>query len=149
MELNDSRLAPIVYLQSIKSDIEYIRSQGNSLMDAQGDVETQNKIMQNIEKLSASVTEQLSSHKAEYEGDTKFEALLDNYDKYIAAKDSFVKSSVVKSTAAGDNKDAALGVPEYMKNFDATKSAVIITLNEIINEQIDLANQTYNDSKLV
>lgn len=60
-----------------------------------------------------------------------------------------MKSSVVKSTAAGDNKDAALGVPEYMKNFDATKSAVIITLNEIINEQIDLANQTYNDSKLV
>ena len=38
IELNDSRLVPIVYLNDIKSDIEYIRSKDNSLMDATDDV---------------------------------------------------------------------------------------------------------------
>lgn len=34
IELNDSRLVPIVYLDGIKSDIEYIRSKDNKIMDA-------------------------------------------------------------------------------------------------------------------
>ena len=37
IELNDSRLVPIVYLGSIQSDIEYIRSKDNKLMDATDD----------------------------------------------------------------------------------------------------------------
>lgn len=149
MELNNSRLIPIVYLESIKSDVEYIRSQGNSLMDAQGNVETQKKIMQNIEDKAASLTEQLLSHKVEYEGDTKFEALLDNYNKYIAAKDAFMKSNLAKSAVGEDSKNVVVGAPEYMRDFDTTKNAVITTLDEIINEQIKLAKQTYDDSELV
>ena len=37
VELYDSRLVPIVYLQDIKSDIEFIRSTDNMLIDASDD----------------------------------------------------------------------------------------------------------------
>jgi methyl-accepting chemotaxis protein len=62
MELNDSRLVPIVKLQSIVSDVDYIRSQSNSLMDASSD-SAKKPIQEDIQARSASVTEKISEYK--------------------------------------------------------------------------------------
>ena len=62
-ELNDSRLIPIVYLENLKSDIEYIRTQGNYLMDAQDDDETKIAVQKNIESRAASINKELEQYK--------------------------------------------------------------------------------------
>lgn len=153
IELNDSRLTPIVYLDTIRSDIEYIRTRDNNLMDATTD--TARKPIQ--EDIISKITS-LNQRLAKYKNNADYKTLLANYDKFITANNAFVKNNGVGTTrtqfAAGGSPTAkpADGVSQpggdsEMKNLDTTKTAVISSLDKIINSQVTAANQTYSQSK--
>ncbi|KZL89907.1 methyl-accepting chemotaxis protein [Clostridium magnum] len=148
IELNDSRLVPIVYISGIKSDIEYIKSKDITLMDAADDA-SKKTIQDDIASKISSINERLSKYKS----NDDFKTLFENYDKFIAANDAFIKSNgvgAVKTLDAGGNDlGAQAGPPTEMLNLDNTKTAVVSSFDEIINKQVTAAKQTYDESKSV
>jgi methyl-accepting chemotaxis protein len=79
IELNDSRLVPIVYIDGIKSDIEYIRTRDNNLMDATDDA-SKKTIQEDITSKISSINERLSKYK----NDADYKTLFGKYDKLRA-----------------------------------------------------------------
>lgn len=145
MELNDSRLVPIVKLQSIVSDVEYIRSQSNSLMDASGDSEKK-PIQEDIQTRAASVTEKIS----EYKNDAQYKELIESFNNFIAAKDAFIKTNGVGTTKVmGTAGASAGGPPTEMTNYDTAKKAFVEVFDKIINKHVTDAKTTYDASKVV
>lgn len=159
-ELNNSRMTPIIELENTKSNIEHIRTECNSYMDS--DTTTARKSAKDkIEKYVTIVDTSLSAHKS----DSAFKNILSNYTKYITAKDTFLKSmasqqnatSSVKSTSntnksQNSSKQTApptggKGGPTFMKNLDKTKTALIGSLDNMIDKHVLESKQTYNDSK--
>jgi methyl-accepting chemotaxis protein len=169
MELNDARMTPIIELENIKSDIEYIKSQGSSLMDAT-DTASKKTINGNIEAAITNVDSALKKYK----NNAEFKTLLNDYENFKKAKVAFVKSvntnravpqvsagtntqtgtsaKTGASTQAVTNKQSAnvvQGPPEAVTKFDKIKNTLIEDFDKIINKQIVLAKQTYEDSKTV
>jgi len=140
IELNDSRLVPIVYIDSIKSDIEYIRTKDNNLMDTTDDT-SKKTIQEDITSKVSSINERLSKYK----NNSDYKTLFENYDKFIAANDTFIKNHGV-----GVVRSNPLAVdPTEMQNLDKTKTALVTSFDEIINKQVSAAKQTYDESKSV
>lgn len=145
MELNDSRLEPIVYLEGIKSDIGGIRSKGNSIMDARDNAESMKSIVAEIQSLVSSVDERL----VKYQDDPEYKTLMDNYAQFIVAKDEFIKSQEAGGfQLQNTGTEAKQGPPADIINFDETKSALVATFDEIISKQVDAAEETYTESTL-
>jgi methyl-accepting chemotaxis protein len=155
MELNDFRLVSIVKLETLKSDIEYIRSQSNALMDAGNDDTVKKPIQEDIESRAASATQRLE----EYKNDAQYKTLIESYNSFIAAKDNFLKAQgvgTVKAMGGGQNgvqpnsdNQAAGGPPAEMANYDTARKAVIEAFDEVIDKQVSNAKKTYDDSKVV
>jgi methyl-accepting chemotaxis protein len=141
VELYDSRLVPIVYLQNIKSDMEYIRSTDNKLMDAADDA-SKKPIQEDIQTRIKSMKEKLSK----FRDDSDYKELLDDFDKYVAANDFFIKSNGVGAIRV---QSAVPGPPVAMLELDSTKSNLALAFNKIINNQVAEAKQTYEQSKSV
>jgi methyl-accepting chemotaxis protein len=80
VELYDSKLVPIVYLQNIKSDMEYIRSTDNKLMDATDD-DSKKPIQEDIQTHIASMKEKL----AKFENESDYKELLNDFEKFVIA----------------------------------------------------------------
>jgi len=150
-ELNDLRLAPIVSLESLKSNIEYIRSQGNALLNS-NDEATKKTIEEDIKTRIASTKEDLSKYK----DNAEFKGLIENYNTFIAAKDAFMESKMVKNKEQvnipkdpGDtNGDMHVGSPEEMTNFDKARTDLVASFDEIIAHHIDEAKQTFSESEV-
>ena len=150
-ELNDSGLIPIVKLESIKSDIEYIRSQSNSLLDSH-DNSVKISIQENIEAIASVTTEKLS----EYKDVEEYKVLIENYNKFIEAKDNFLKNNGVGSNRdtvpdgiTGATQLQAGGIANDMVNFDNARRDVISSFDHIINSKIENAKETYGESKVI
>jgi len=147
-ELNDERMTPILDMESLKSDIEYIRAQGNSLMDAT-DASSKKAVIAAISARVAAVDKGLSKKKS----NAAFTGLLSNYEAFIKAKDVFVVAEgTVTVKGSGDPQGAASstqGPPTDVANFDKTKLALVASFEDIINKQVAAAKQTYTDSKTV
>jgi Methyl-accepting chemotaxis protein len=149
-EYNDSRVAPIVELENAKSKIEYIRSEGNALMDASDD-DTKKTVQDEIASSITFVEKTLEKYK----NDAQFKTLFTNYDSFISAKDTFVQSMSERQTQkqssqpqqGSDNSTLNQGPPEDMQNFDNAKSALVSSFDEIINKHVAEAKQTYADSE--
>ncbi|WP_315111025.1 methyl-accepting chemotaxis protein [Clostridium intestinale] len=153
MELNEQRVAPIIKLENIKSDIEYIRYEGNSLMDASDDDEKKT-----IKDAIATKVSDIDEALLEYKDDEDFSSLFSNYDAFIAAKDTFVENAeqrgLIQQNGAhleGQNppesQDGAGGVPNNMQAFDEAKIALVESFDEVINNHVLEAQNTYQDSK--
>lgn len=145
MELNDSRLAPIVYLEGIKSDIQYIRSKGNSLMDTE-DADSKKKIEADIAAHVTSIDQRLTKYK----NNPDYKSLLDNYAKFITAKDAFITFQATDTHTPSPNADNTIkvGPPTAVTNFDKARDAVVASFDDVIAKQVAAAKQTYNDSVL-
>lgn len=149
MELNDERLIPIVKLQSIKSDIEYIRSQSNQLLDTNHDSDIKEVIQQNIETTATSAAEKLE----EYKDKEEYKTLIDSYNKFIEAKNEFFKNATSENTEViipdGVTGASRMQVNAYIVNYDSARRDVISSFDNIINAQVDDAKETYDVSKVV
>ena len=147
MELNNSRLAPIIELEGIKSNIENIRTKSVELMDVT-DAEKIKSIVDETATIVVSVDETLSKYK----DNADYETLFVNYSSFIAAKDEFITSMSTRNTT--QTQSAATGVQGAPQgggpqSLDATKVALIGSFDEIINNHVLAAQQTYDDSKVV
>lgn len=147
MELNNSRLIPIVTLENMKSEVEYIRSQGNSFMDA-SDESTRKTVKDNITTHTANLDKALS----EYKNDSEFKTLLKDYTAFITAKDTFIKDQEAQGLrgtilAAQQSKtNIQQGPPADVTSFDKAKTTLIGDFDKIINNHIAAAKDTYNSS---
>ncbi|MCM8712061.1 methyl-accepting chemotaxis protein [Clostridium sp. SYSU_GA19001] len=153
MELNDTSLVPIVKLDSIKSDIEYIKAQSFNLRDAEDDASKQT-IQDNVETRAASAAEKLK----EYENNSEFKAVLEGFNSFIEAKDTFIEKNGVGTVStepqqgtppADGTQGQAGGPPEDMQNFDSARDAVITALDEVISKYTANAKTTYEKSQYV
>ncbi|MFT9495310.1 methyl-accepting chemotaxis protein [Anaerosolibacter sp.] len=143
MELNDARLIPIVKLENIKSDIEYIRAQSNSLIDADSDDSIKRPIQEDIEARAAAATQKLEAFKDQ----EIYEALIESFNDFMAAKDRFMKRAGVGANL-GTEQDAG-GTPSEMMNYDKSRKAVIEAFDEMIDKQVVDAKKTYDESEAV
>lgn len=145
-ELSESRMAPIVKLENMKSNVEYIRTRSSALMDA-SDENTKNTIKNDITTKVTAIDKDLS----EYKSDTDYKTLLDNYDKFIAAKDEFIKTAGQHQVTQqqGTTDATSQTMPNDASNFDKAKSALTASFDEIINNHVKAANNTYDQSKKI
>lgn len=153
MELNEQRVAPIIKLENIKSDIEYIRYEGNSLMDTSDDDEKKT-----IKDAIATKVSDIDKDLLEYKDDEDFSSLFSNYDAFIAAKDTFVENAeqhgLIQQNGAHlegqippESQDGTGGAPNNMQAFDEAKIALVESFDEVINNHVLEAQNTYQDSK--
>lgn len=156
MELNNERMIPIVSLENIKSDIEYIRSEGNLLMNASDD-SSKKTIESNISTRQASVEKALKKYK----NDSAFKTLLKDYTSFISAKDTFIKltaqrseqnnkqalNQIIQQPNNTSNNGANGNGPTDITNFDTTKTALDADFTKIINTHVAAARQTYTSSE--
>lgn len=145
--LNNDNLVPIVKLESIKSEIEYIRSQANSLKDSQDDEEEMQTIQDDIENQMATTNESLK----EYQDNSDYDTFITSYNEYVEAITAFLESNGVGSVQEQTEMNAGTqtGPPEDMLLLDTTREEAISALDKIIDNQIDQAKTTYNESKTV
>jgi methyl-accepting chemotaxis protein len=148
MELNDSRMTPIIELENVKSDIEYIRTQGSSLMDSEDDA-TKKTTLSNI----STRIEALDKKMANYKSNTEFKTVLTDYSSYIEAKDAFLKA--MEERAAQQQGAQPQSQPQGQKgpgtdvtNFDKTKGTLVEDLDKIISKHVAAAKQTYTEGKV-
>ncbi|MFT8312736.1 MAG: methyl-accepting chemotaxis protein [Clostridium sp.] len=146
MELNNSRMVPIIELENIKSDIEYIRQQCNSIMDA-ADSTSSKKIQDNISARESSVKSKLSKYK----DDTDFKTLISNYNKFIEAKNTFIKNQSERgnesASVQADGNGKIAGPPTDISNLDKTKTDLTESFDKIINTHAAAARQSYINSE--
>lgn len=155
-ELNDLRMTPIIQLENIKSDIEAVRNQGSALMDATDD-SAKTTAKDNISTYVAKLDKAL----AQYKNDSNFKTVMEDYNSFIAAKDVFIQTSGQRGINNGGNQQPAAGEqpqqdgqqtqgpPTDVTNFDKAKITLIESLDKIIDQNINQAKQTYDDSKIV
>lgn len=144
--LNNENLVPIVKLESIKSDIEYIRSLANSLKDASEDEEEMQSIQDEIVEQIASTNDSIE----EYKNNSSYDEFLASYNAYIEAMTSFLESNGVGSVQEQTEIDVeSQGPPQEMLLLDTTKKEAVSSLDQIIDLQIAQAESTYNESEKV
>lgn len=146
--LNNENLVPIVKLESIKSDIENIRTLANSLKDASEDEEEMQSIQDEIVEQIASTNESLE----EYKNNSNYNEFMASYNEYIVAMASFLESNGIESVqeqAETENNVESQGPPQEMLLLDSTKKEAVSTLDKIIDLQIAQAENTYNESETV
>lgn len=144
IELNDSRLAPIVYLDGIKSDVEYIRAQANSIMDARSDEKTVKTVQDDMASRATSLEKKMENYKS----NSEYKDLMEKYNAFISSKDTFIKDNGAYA-AQNTQANGQPGPPQGMTEFDSTKKELVTALDKIIADQSSAAKKTYNDSKLV
>ncbi|MTI54345.1 methyl-accepting chemotaxis protein [Geosporobacter ferrireducens] len=145
MELNDSRLIPIVKLENIKSDVEYIRAQSNSLIDAGEDNSVKIPIQEDIEERVDSAAQKLSAYKE----DAAYKTLIESYDNFISAKDQFIKKHGVGTIQEIGEETVSVGSPSEMVNYDKSRKELIEVFDEMIDKQVANAKKTYDESERI
>lgn len=148
-ELNNSRLVPIVKLENIKSDIEYIRAQANAIMDTSSD-KTKSTIQKDIDTRAAQTEKQLAA----YQNKPEYKKMIDSFNAFIAAKDSFIKSQGAGTKKAmgissANENTVPSGPPQDIAKLDKTRKTAVNAVETIIKKEVQNADHTYRDSKIV
>lgn len=142
-ELNNSRLVPIVDLDSLRSEIEYIKAQGTSYMDAVDDKKTSNEIINDIRDHEKTAKKLI----AKYKNEPGFKKIISSYNQFIEAKDTFIAAN--KSRGKNKRMQPNAGPPTEMSNFDKARESVISALNKQLTAEVTKASNTYQESKSV
>ncbi|MEH7110561.1 MCP four helix bundle domain-containing protein [Bacillus sp. JJ1764] len=82
-ELNDSRLVPIVQLEDLKSNIEYIKTQSTSIMDARDDAEEMSATQKDVATREATVKKQLTAYK----NNSEYIAMVKKVNAFLTASE--------------------------------------------------------------
>ena len=149
VELHDVRMTPIIELEKLQADVEYIRSEGSTLMDST-DAASKKTIIAAIEAKVATLDAGLAKQKSNVD----YKSLIANYNSFIKAKDVFIAAEAtvrvqgVPGQVAGGTKMQE-GAPTYVAAFDKAKLALIHSFETISSKQVVAAKQTYTDSKTV
>ncbi|QAA35406.1 methyl-accepting chemotaxis protein [Clostridium manihotivorum] len=146
IELNDERLTPIIELENLKTDVDAIRYDANSLRDeTDGSAITTTKA--NIEKLQTSVSKALEK----YSSDADFKTLIADYKTFIEDKDAFITENETQASARalGEQGNKMTGPPAAMTNFESIREILVKDFDKIIDKHATEAKTTYESSKVV
>ena len=131
VELHDVRMTPIIELEKLQADVEYIRSEGSTLMDST-DAASKKTIIAAIEAKVATLDAGLAKQKSNVD----YKSLIANYNSFIKAKDVFIAAEAtvrvqgVPGQVAGGTKMQE-GAPTYVAAFDKAKLALIHSFETI------------------
>ncbi|MCP8967233.1 methyl-accepting chemotaxis protein [Ectobacillus ponti] len=141
-ELNNQRLAPIVDIDAIKSQVEYIRAQGNAILDSKEDKAAQAQ----VEKDIAAHVMIADGLLKKYEGNSQYSEVVTAYQSFLKAKDAFIQAN---GSGAQVQTVVASGPPEGMQNFDKARRNAIAALDNSMKKELQKANSTYQESTSV
>lgn len=145
-ELNNSRLLPIVKLETLSSNVEYIRTQVNAVIDNQANSSASVTAKKEIQTRETAINKQLN----EYKNIAEYKTMISNINTFLTTKNNFLKS---KSGAGLAQTGAAPapggGLPQDFQKLDTSKKNAINAINVLINKQIKNADQTYRNSQIV
>lgn len=162
IELNDSRLVPIVMLEKLKSEMEATRNLATDYIDA-SDNEERTALKEELSTSLASIQKELST----YEQSETIQKVTAAYSAYTAAIDAFVEAFSNGMTGGGGGgaipvvpessgempaqgaADIQGGPPAEMENLDNARSELIAAMDAWIDGHIQSARQTYEDSQRV
>lgn len=158
-ELNNSRMTPIISLESLKSDVEYIRTKASSIMDTESTTSIES-IKSSIDARAKSLNNKLAQYKdnPEYKSNAQFKKLLSDYTKFIAAKDAAIKEEESRKTSESSSSNTANTAKPMDKpgkgnstitKFDSAKTTLIEDFDKIINAHVTAANVTYKESQSI
>jgi len=160
-ELNNSRVQPIISLESLKSDVEYIRTKASSVMDTESTTSVES-IKSNIDIRAKSLSNKLEQYKnnPEYKSSAQFKKLLSNYTKFIAAKDASIKEEETRKSSENSigSGNSVSNVKleaqpkkgnSTMTKFDNAKTTLIDDFDKIIGAHVIAANATYRESQSI
>ena len=149
-ELNNLRLVPIVKLESIKSDVEYIRAQVNNMMDAGDDAEKQ-AVQDDMRARGVTGSTSLK----EFSNDDEYKEIVESYKTFLAAMEEFIEARGVGTVQPGFGEPSGeqagemkAGPPEEMVKMDDSRATIITALDKVIGRHINDAKATYNDSMI-
>lgn len=162
IELNDSRLLPIVTLENLKSRMETTRSLASDYMNASDD-EERTALKEELSSSLAAVQEELSA----YEQTESIQQVVGAYSSYTSAIEAFLETFSTGMTGAGAGVGGDMpvvpesagevpaqgegavqgGPPAEMENLDLAKSELITAMDAWIDGHIQAAHQTYEDSQ--
>jgi methyl-accepting chemotaxis protein len=145
-ELNNSRLVPIVKLETLVSNVEYIRSQVNTVIDNQNNREKSDAAIKEIQTRVTAINKQLN----EYKNNNEYITMISSINAFLKAKENFLKNE----TAAGVAQTGAaptLGgnLPQEFQKLDSSKKAAVNAVDDLIKKQVENANKTYLNSQEV
>lgn len=147
-ETNESILSPIIELETIKSNVEYIRTKSSSLMGNGTEL---------TETSKASILKDISSHVktlegelTKYQNNSNFKTVISNYKKFISAKDTFITFASEEETKRQERsigEKTKAGGPSEMSTYDSAKNSLVDSLDKIIDKHMDDAKSTYSTSR--
>ncbi len=139
-------LKPIVNLETVKSDIEFIRAKSNDLLDAGNDDVLKAPIIQEID-------ERTDLLKADMEVVTEvpnYQLISDAVDSFLANKDAFIESHGV-GTVSNMGPEVATttdsGANTEMSLYDDARESVINLLEGSIQLMVEEAKTTFQSSE--
>lgn len=135
--LSESSLTPIVELEGIKSNVEYVRTKSSSLMDATDD-STRKTVKADLTTHMTAIEKALEKYKS----DSQYAALFDNYNKFVKAEEAFIKAAEISN-------NVKQGPPTEVVNLDSAKVSLVTAFDDIINKRVEEGNSTYEQSKKI
>jgi methyl-accepting chemotaxis protein len=149
IELNDQRLKPIVELEDIKTGIEAIKYDSNTLMD-----ETDSSTIANTKGTIATEVASVTKALDKYKSDPGFKTLLADFNSFLQAKDAFINNAEERANEKAQGvqgqpgQQGQQGPPEAVSNFETTKNTLTKDFNKIIDKHVAQAKTTYDSSKV-
>jgi methyl-accepting chemotaxis protein len=148
-ELNNLRLTPIVKLENIKSDVEYIRASVESIMDADSDTEKQTIQDDMRARAAAGIAglEEYKDNSAYKEAIDKFNSLLTAMEGFIEVRGAGTSQENFGAPQGAQNGEMPMGgPPEEILNMNNARAAVVSALDVVIDQHINDAKETYDAS---
>ncbi|WP_206872902.1 methyl-accepting chemotaxis protein [Clostridium zeae] len=149
IELNDERLKPIVELEDIKTGIDAIKYDANTLME-----ETDSSTIANTKAAIATEVASVTKALDKYKSDSEFKTLLADFNSFLQAKDAFINSAEQRANEKAQGiqgqpgQQGQQGAPAAVSNFDSMKNALMKDFNKIIDKHVAEAKTTYDSSKV-
>ncbi len=145
-ELNNSRLVPIVKLETLVSNIENIRTQINAVIDNQNNSQKSEAAKKEIQTRVTAINKQLN----EYKNNAEYITMIRSINTFLTAKDHFLKNESTAAVAQPGAAPAPGGIlPQEFQKLDTSKKAAVNAVDTLIKKQVKNANQTYHNSQIV
>lgn len=142
-EISESRLTPIVQLQKIQSNVNYIRTKCNSLMDTTNE-NSQNSVKSDI----GTHMKSLDSSLSEYKNDSNYKDLITNYNNFVKTEKTFI-STAGQTQTVDTSSSSKISGPQNAVKFDTAKTNLDNSIDKAISGHVSQANQIYEMSKRI
>lgn len=157
MLLYEDKLMTIALIDEIKTDVEFIRAQSNSIIEAGNDDDTKEPIQTEILEKATALTTTIKDYADEY-GQPELVTYYSNFtDAMNAFLDAYgvgtIQQMGMQATDGEmpDTLDEGSGeaVNTEMSNFDDARVEIIVALNDLMDTQVTDAETSYTEGESI